>query len=202
MKVSSCEQGSEEWHLLRAGILTGTDADSLMTPKKYETLLIETLAERLSNDPTDDENPMLRGKRKEAEARKLYAEITGYEVKQIGFAQKDNEPVGDSPDGVIEKDGKIVRVFEAKCLSSKEHLKIVLSNEIPKEHRQQCIHKFTVYPDCEAVDFFAFDPRISVRPYVLVTLKRDDVLEEIKEYRTLQEQFIKDLNTKLTQILI
>lgn len=202
MKIFDCEQKSETWHLLRAGKLTGTDAHALDTPVKRKGLMLTLISENLSNEPTDDENDMMRGNRLEPEARKAYEVKTGYTVKEIGFAQSDNERVGDSPDGVVEEDEKIVRVIEIKCLSDKNHVAILLEKNIPKEHYKQCIHKFTVYKDAEYIDFVAYNPRISIKPYIQITLNRKEVESEIAEYQEEQTKFINELNQNLIEILI
>lgn len=201
MKIYNCEQKSEAWALIRADKFTGTDAHALETPVKRATLMATLLASKLSNDPADDESDMARGNRLEPEARKVYEQITGYTVKEIGFAQKD-EWVGDSPDGVIEIEDKIKRVLEIKCLSDKKHVEILLSKKVPKEYRNQCIHKFIVYRDADAVDFFAYNPRISIKPHILVTLNREELKDEITEYEIEQNKFIEELKQKLIEILI
>lgn len=196
------EQRSESWHEVRAGKITGTKLDSLSTDAKRKTLFLEILAERLSNDPTDDESPMGRGIRLEDEARIAYEIETGNKVEQIGFAEKEGELIGDSPDGIIKNGETIKRVLEIKCPSSKSHIDILLTKKVPKEYHWQVVHKFTVYDEIEAVDFVSYDPRISVKPFILITVTREEVKEDIDLAKQRQQDFIKEVNEALTKILI
>lgn len=201
-KIHTMEQRSESWHEIRAGKITGTKLDALSTDAKRKTLFLEMLAERLSNDPTDDENPLMRGIRLEDEARLSYERITGRKVEQIGFAEKEGENIGDSPDGVIKDGEKIMRVLEVKCPMSKTHVNTLITKEVPKEYFWQVVHKFTVYDDIEAVDFVSYDPRISLKPFILITVNREDVADDIKLAQDRQKAFIDEINQKLIEILV
>jgi len=68
-----------------------------------------------------------------------------------------------SPDGISECERFGA---EAKCLSRKEHTKLLYENELPKDKLCQIIHYFTANPKFEKVWFIAFRPE-SIKPFIL-----------------------------------
>src|SRR5699024_11403960 len=68
---------------------------------------------------------MTRGTLLEPEARRIYAEQTGRDVDEVGFARLDTDTytLGSSPDGLVGETGGI----EIKSPSAKVHVATVLS---------------------------------------------------------------------------
>lgn len=139
------EQGSDEWLQARAGIVTASTIGQLITDKTVKPavnyrargLHATLIAERITGhvEPVIPNRAMTRGTLLEDEARRLYAEQTGHDVEQIGFARLDADTytLGASPDGLIGTSGGL----EIKCPTPKTHIQTVLTGEIPAYNRAQ-----------------------------------------------------------------
>ena len=120
MQIIDCEQGSYDWHALRAGRFTATDAKAV----KVHGEGLDTLAYQIASFKITGQLPdiistpaMERGKMLEPIARSTYEEVTGQEVKTVGFCAQDDF-VGCSPDGLVGENGLI----EIKCKTNSHHL--------------------------------------------------------------------------------
>lgn len=134
------EQGSDEWHALRCGMLTASEMKLIITPTlksaknvKERTHLFELLAQRITKhvEPSYISDDMLRGINDENEAcalySKHYAEVTptGFVInRSLGF------PIGYSPDGLIGDDGLI----EIKSRRAKFQAETILNREMPSDY--------------------------------------------------------------------
>lgn len=118
-------QGTPEWLEARLGKFTGSDFHTFLGDSKTKKeLLFEKVAERMFHDSDREEFStfaMERGKILEIEARKMYSEILGADVKETGLVDCDNEYEGFvacSPDGLVGDDG----IIEIKCPLAKNFL--------------------------------------------------------------------------------
>ena len=159
----------------------------------------ELIAERLSNDTSDIDDPRDRGHQLEADALDLFAEVHGKKVKKdIGVWVSDfDDSIAISPDGEI----SATEAVEAKCLSSARHLQAYFEKKIPAEYEAQTMQYFIVNEKLKKLHVVFYDPRIEALPIHSITLNREDVsdtIEAYKEYqiRTLQE--VNDLINSLT----
>ena len=137
------EQGSDEWHALRRGVITASAISKLLTatykPAANDTsraLLYQLLAERITgeSDQSFYNDDMARGHLLEPYARDLYAESFD-PVTECGFVTLTTSRgiLGYSPDGLVGDDGLI----EIKCPRPKAHLKSLLTGEVPAEYYPQ-----------------------------------------------------------------
>jgi len=117
MIIHDVEQGTPEWHAIRLGKLTASQAQAIATAGKgLETLVYKKVAEKLTGkaDNGYTNANMERGNELEAMARGAYELETGNPVKQVGFVEA-SEYSGCSPDGMVGKEGLV----EIKCPSDK-----------------------------------------------------------------------------------
>lgn len=146
MKIhKECEQGSLEWHKLRAGIPTASEFSQLVTPgfqvRKWSTEMPNTylarkLAEAWTGGPLDifvSTREMEFGKILEAEARGWVSLETGQMVEQVAFITTEDGRVGCSPDGLIAEQCGV----EIKCPEAPAHVKYVLGGEVPEQYLLQ-----------------------------------------------------------------
>lgn len=138
------EQGTEEWHALRRGIVTASVVGQLVTrstikpaSNDYSRALTATLvSERITGwtETTYATWEMERGNEDEPRARAHYSEHYA-PVVESGFMIRDDWgfKIGFSPDGLVGDDGLI----EAKSRAPKKHLQTILSNEVPLENMAQ-----------------------------------------------------------------
>lgn len=137
------EQGSEEWHALRCGILTASEVKLILTPTlkvasndKERAHLFELLGQRITGytEPRYISDDMLRGQEDEIEARIRYAEHYA-PVTECGFVTNDDHGfvIGYSPDGLVGSDGLI----ECKSRRQKFQVETILNDEVPAEYMAQ-----------------------------------------------------------------
>lgn len=111
------EQGSEEWHAARCGLLTASEMKLIVTPtlkiasnEKERAHLYELLAQRVTKyvEPSYISDSMLRGMDDEVEAVMQYGK-TYAPVKRVGFVTNDKWgfTIGYSPDGLVGDDGLV-----------------------------------------------------------------------------------------------
>lgn len=167
-----------------------------------DNYLYEILAERLSVDDGMEESALERGERLESEAIERFERETGKIVDIIGFIESDdNEFMGCSPDGLIENKGKYTEAVEVKCLSSANHLRTIIENEVPKDYYPQIIQSFIVNSDLEKMYFVLYDPRVTVHPLHIIEVTREQVKENIEEFRKLEFEFVETINSKIGEII-
>lgn len=138
------EQGTDEWHDLRRGIVTASTVGQLITPKTIKpatndaarALTLQLVAERITGwtDPVYVSDDMMRGNMDEPIARDLYSEHHA-PVTEVGFIIRDEHGwrLGYSPDGLVGDDGLI----EVKSRRPKKHLATILANDVPLENMAQ-----------------------------------------------------------------
>lgn len=127
--VRNVKQGTPEWLQLRLGVVTASDAERIVTPKKLEpskaqaAYVSELVAEHLIGAPLDftTDKWRERGIALEGEARDWYC-LMREPVEEVGFLQRDDLLVGCSPDGIIE--GR--RGVEIKCPAAATHVGYLL----------------------------------------------------------------------------
>lgn len=201
MKTHDMEQGSEAWHHIRKGKITGTYLKNIMgTPKARQEALYEIIAERLTvGVDMDYENPMERGTRLEPEARAMFSLETGKAVREVGFCEdEDNEFMGDSPDGLMEDD---TECLEIKCPLGKNYVKAWLTNEVPDEYKWQVVQKFTTNGKLKKLYFALYNPSIPVHPLHIIEVTRESLAEEIKQARIAQDKFLGEVDQILKTII-
>jgi putative phage-type endonuclease len=158
------EQGTDEWHALRRGVITASAIGKLLTatgkPANNDTSraqLYQLLAERITgeSDAGFYNDDMARGHLLEPYARDLYAKHYA-PVVECGFVTLTTAAgvLGYSPDGLVGDDGLI----EIKCPKMATHYRYLMSDKAPAEHRAQMLHN--VWTTGAAwCDFVSFDPR-------------------------------------------
>lgn len=139
MTTVDIEQGSEAWHELRAGKITGTRFVTCMmgeSTKGYKDLINELAGETIAEtkDDTYSNAIMERGIIMEAEAREAYERDTGLFVDEVGFCMMDKfeDWVGVSPDGLTDEG-----MIEIKCPLIKTHMNYIERDELPNEYKWQ-----------------------------------------------------------------
>jgi len=204
-KHNNIEQGSAAWHQLRKGKITGTTLKAIMgTPKAYTDAIYELIAERLTvgvDGDIDYENPMDRGNRLEPDAISIFELETGKKVERTGFCEDDTNPnICNSPDGLVE-DTNDTEAVEAKCPEGKNYVKMWLTNEVPDQYEWQVVQYFVVNQNLQRLYFVGYNPDIPIHPIHIIVVERDSIEKEITRARIAQEQFLKEVDEKLSKII-
>lgn len=147
------EQGSDEWHDIRRGLITASSIGALITTKTMKPasndtsrgLLAAIVAERITGhtEPSYSSWQMERGHIEEPLARDLYNEHhPGAEAVEMGFMIRNfgGLSLGFSPDGLVNDDGFV----EVKSRGQKKQVATVLDGCVPPENRAQIQTGFLV----------------------------------------------------------
>ena len=134
------EQGTDEWHAIRRGIVTASVIGQLITPGTIKPARNDTaraitahlVAERITGytEPTFTSADMERGNFDEPFAREVYDQHFA-PVTEVGFMIRGT--IGYSPDGLVGADG----IIEIKSRRQKKHLTTILADEVPAENMAQ-----------------------------------------------------------------
>lgn len=139
MKIHSCQQQSLEWLQLRAGVVTASEIDSLVSEtfqvrkgKIPTSYLAQKLAEKWMGGPIADfcSVDMEIGKILENEVLPRLELDLNQDIQRVGFITNDDGQIGCSPDGLIGEDEGL----EIKCPQSKNHIAYLLAGEIPPDY--------------------------------------------------------------------
>lgn len=157
-----CDQGSEEWFRLRAGLPTASEFHTVLakgksggeslTRRKY---LLSLAGELLTGEPMESYSNahMERGKLMEEEARDAYCFMKDAEPERVGFIR--NGQKGCSPDSLIGSDG----MLEIKTKKPDLLIDALLKDEFLPEHKAQCQGALWV-AEREWIDLAVYWPRL------------------------------------------
>ena len=194
-----CEQKSEAWYAARNGRVTGTSFADLMATKTtaaYRNLIADIAADiinpELEDEPTYQNETMTRGIELEPEARKMYEEMNGVEIEQVGFVIPDEENkyhewIGVSPDG-MNGSGMI----EIKCPKKSTHLYYIQKNVLPSEYKHQVQGQLFV-TGLEYCDFISYYP--GLKPFIIRVFPD---IELFKKFETELDVLISEVNALIS----
>lgn len=138
-EISQHEQGSEEWHRERLGIITASRMHRVIngTQKGWQSFYAELYREVTSPDKVLAEEPiyaedMEHGKQYEDAARASAELMLDAEIIPVGFAWRyfDQMKIGASVDGLIlNPNGTIYATVEIKCFTSLQNHAYVFTNK-------------------------------------------------------------------------
>lgn len=162
MIILNHEQGSDEWHAARCGILTASVMSCLLVDGKGVagfgagalTLMNELIGERFTGEAAGKfggNGHTERGHELEPQARAFVSERLGVEIVNVGIIL--NHGCGYSPDGLIGDDGLI----EIKTKLPKLQVDVILDGVIPKDHVVQCQVGLWI-SERDHIDFASFWP--------------------------------------------
>jgi hypothetical protein len=131
-------QGSPEWLAARCGCATASEFSSVLAKGQGKTraaYLRRVVAEMLTGKPSETYRNahMDRGQEQEPFARMAYEAATGALIEEVGFIRHDTEPIGCSPDGLIDSDGGA----EIKSVIPTVQIDTILAGSYPTEHKAQ-----------------------------------------------------------------
>jgi len=198
--IKDVEQGSEQWHQLRTGVVTASNFSNIITAvkgdysKSADKYMIKLIAQQLTGeiDETYSSASMDRGSEMEAEARSWYEFTQGEKVEQVGFVFKDERKlIGCSPDGMMNE-----KTLEIKCVIGSTMVTYLLADEtyIVNQYKQQTQGSLFVtgFDQC---DLLIYHPSFN---QTLITVKRDD--EYIRKMEMAIARFLKEMDEKIKRI--
>lgn len=196
MKIHNVEQGSDEWHALRCGILTASEMKYIITEKtlkaanndKTRAHVYEIAAQRITRytEPQYISDDMLRGMQDEVYASALYSEKYA-PVIDAGFITSDvlGFTMGYSPDGLVGDDGLI----EIKSRCQKYQFQTISENDVPSEYMLQ-LQAGLLISGRKWIDFISYCAGMPM------FVKR---VEPIEEYQEAIKEAAKEFEDKVKQ---
>jgi putative phage-type endonuclease len=155
------EQGTDEWHQMRLGIVTASNINTILTPtgkpaknEKMRQYACEIASQRILRVVEDSYQSfdMQRGHFQEVIARDIYSDNYA-PVTECGFVINDNygPVIGCSPDGLVNDDGGI----EIKSRLAKFQVSTIIADEFPKMYANQ-VQGFLIVTEREWCDFVQY----------------------------------------------
>lgn len=198
--IRDLEQGSPEWHDLRAGIITMSEIQCLLVDGKgiagfgtgaitYMNILIGERITGESADAFEGNKHTERGHELEPKARELYLAQTDLECDQVAIIL--NHGCGYSPDSLVGSDG----LNEIKTKLPKFQVDIILSDAVPNEHVAQCQGGLWL-SDREWIDFVSYCPGM---PLFIKRMHRDEAMIRKMAQRT--ATFYEILEDRMNRVL-
>lgn len=156
------EQGTPEWHAIKAGKWSASKAAVIMGGLDTSGLdnLIKDIAWERVHGPLEGSGfktpAMERGTELEPESRDAYAFERDVNIIQCGFIEHSTIPhVGYSPDGLF---NKLRNGIEAKNPGHRAYIETAEKLVIPSQYRWQCRWAMWV-GELEALDFIVYHPQ-------------------------------------------
>lgn len=188
-KTHTVQQGTPQWHQLRASHFTASEAAAMMGCSPYESRaeLLRRKASGISEEPDAASQRLFeRGHAAEAAARPVAEEAIGEELfPAVMTAEVDGLPLLASLDGLT-MDGRIA--WEHKLMSERINRALIETDLPPMDHVWQMEHQLLV-SGADEVHYWASDGQApySVRIYRSEAARRKALIEGWK-------QFQRDLN--------
>ena len=199
-------QHSAEWMEARRGKVTGSRlADALTRLKsgkwsqKREDYMVELVAERLTKSTANHytSKAMEWGQQTEPHAVAAYEFLRDVQTERVGFVPHPTIlGFGASPDRLVGDDG----VLEIKCLTTREHIRVLLANAMPEEYLWQVWGELACTGRAWC-DWVSFDPRLPPEMQLWSTrITREAAAEDIeaveggvRDFLAEMEQMVADL---------
>lgn len=178
MRISPHPQQSVEWMVERAGIVTCSELDQIVTPEfkartgqMVETYLAKKVAERWTGGPLASLNvfDVEQGQILEEQAVPWYELEFSEIIQRVGLLTTDDGKIGCSPDGLIGEDCGI----EIKCPAIHTHVRYLLDGEVPKDYLAQ-IHGAMLVTGRPMWKFLSYHRRL---PALVKAVERDEKIQ-------------------------
>lgn len=205
-RIYDVEQGSQEWHDARRGVITATRAKDLLAKtsrgfaKSRENTISKIAFERMNavSIPRVEGAQQRRGHEFEAEAANVYEFETGLTTAVCGFMLHDNYDVfGCSPDRLVGEDG----MLEIKVPSAIEkHVDYLRNESHADEYHGQILHQLYV-SGRKWVDLVSYND--GAPPNLQLAIHRMTAPEDWSEYEAAlmaADNAIEDVVKELKQI--
>lgn len=202
--IANLQQGSQDWHRLRLGVITASNAINVISSdrggkgwaEKKKAYFLDLIAEICTGEaPQVTSRPLSWGKDYEDDARYAFTFVTDLSVETVPFIYKDSSMrCGASPDGIC-SDGA---GLELKCpYSTSTYLDFLVNGKIKPEYIAQC--QFSMWVTGRDMWHFAnYDPRMRTNGLHYITIDSDpDTMnkfdEQIPEFIEAMDSVLIDL---------
>lgn len=198
------EQGSPEWHRMRAGVITGSKVHDIIKPgrakgsysearAKYMNELIAQVCTGLLPDEINAKQ-LSWGKDNEPKALDAYDPWDEKNIAQIPFVYGLNMRCGVSPDALVGDNGAL----EIKCpWTTAQYIDQLLGGEPKPEYYTQVQYSLWLLKR-DYWDFMNFDQRMKKKNFIVQRFEPD--LEMFEKFELEIPKFISEMDSKLESI--
>jgi exodeoxyribonuclease (lambda-induced) len=182
MIIHEMQQGSEDWHAIRIGKVTGTSASKVTGSSwlDYTDVIAAEQITGIRNASNFKSDAMKRGLEMEPIIRDKYAELSGFTIREVGFIQPEQFPYfGMSPDGLCYSNGGLVGVVEFKCPEPQTHIRYIRENVFPPEYKSQGVSALACSQEILFVDLVSYCPEILNKPIWRIRMTQTKNLSQI-----------------------
>jgi hypothetical protein len=181
MKIHHAPPNTLEWLAARAGVVTASEFDQVVTPEfKARTgemprsYLARKVAEKWLGSPLAGYQSidMEIGQVLEDRALPAYRLLTGNPVTRVGLVTTDDGTIGCSPDGLIGDFSGI----EIKCPRPETHVKYLLNATLPKEYAPQ-VHGGMFVTGRKEWVFMSYARGFP--PFIMTVERNDEIMEAL-----------------------
>lgn len=183
------EQGSDEWLNARKGRATASEFDKILTPTGKLSKQSLSYMRKLARECVIDDPQAFAGNKftewghdYEPEAADVFAELSGLDVREVGFCISEHNPVlGCSPDRLIKSrdergaEGDWCAGLEIKCPQVDTHVNYLLANELPAKYKLQ-VHGSMAVTGLKKWFFVSYFPGLNP---LVVEVERDEFTEQL-----------------------
>jgi len=202
MKIhTGFEQNSLQWMMARAGVVTASEMDALITPfgkvrtgDGVWTYLTKKLAEKWSGAPLPSGQTfdMEQGNLVEEQAKPAFTIHTGIQIRNVAFITTDDGFAGCSPDALADDVG-----VEIKCPRLETHVGYLLEGTLPTQYVAQ-VQASMYVTGFKSWHFFSYRRKM---PPLHLVIKRDEKYQDaLKSALDSFEEQMKDGWKKLVEI--
>ena len=164
MRIINCEQGSDQWDILRMIRPTASQFGRVVTPKKgqlsasHRDYACELVAKQIGCFTEPPPSYWMEwGTEHEPAAIEHYQQKMQKEVERVGFViPDDTDAYGGSPDGLI--DGR-KGLLETKCPKPETLIRYHWDGILPDDYIAQ-MQGLLLITGCDYCDFFAWHPEL------------------------------------------
>ncbi len=205
MKIFDIEQQTEEWYSLRYGKVGGSTLKDVMSnlgkPVRNNAIYPKLLSAKL--EPFEFEEAistkeMEHGNMYEAEARLQFERITGKEVNQFGWIEKENGLHGLSPDGII---GEFEEAIEIKCPSASTHTAYIQDeSQLLSSYVWQIANYFAVLPDLKTLYMVSYRPMNEAKPIIIIEVTKDTVINYSSKCSAPVSELTNMINERISEL--
>lgn len=206
--MADIEQRTPEWLNARAGHVTATGINDVMTkPRKGQkessvrkAYMARLISERLTGKSLEEDKgnywDIKRGIELESTVRSEYDLRTGSAVETAGFVKHPKLAwAGCSPDGYVGKVGLV----QLKAPRRHVHLDWLENRVVPAEHKNQMLFELACHPDREWNDFVSYVDDLPPKfQLLIVRLRRDEA--KIAEIETAVAEFNSEIEAKIERL--
>jgi hypothetical protein len=197
-------QRSPEWHAIRCGRLTASEAAALYAKGRggeeavtRRDLRWKKVAEQLSGRPQSDDYTnaaMQHGIDTEADARRCYEAVRGILVEDVGFLLHEELAAGCSPDGIADEG-----LLEIKCPKTATHISYLRDGlALVAAYRPQLTHALFV-SDAPWIDIASFDNRLP-EPLQFVVARVDRSAVDLVAHEVAVRKFLDEVATEIAAL--